>query len=176
MSINYKKILSKEDFYNKKISGDKEIIFNEISTKLNNKYKRNGYTSSLYNYKLDIIPSQAIGITKTKSHLFENYFEKIIFIINTIFDDNEKFVHYLDMVNINKENINDFIKEINRSKKIYILIKEEVPLTSIEKITKLQKITGIFNKELIINKILEIYYYHNELIFNENKIKIKKQG
>ena len=175
--INYSLLLSESCFKNNCISNEKKEVFDNLSEKIiyeQEKKQRASHHKYRDNYRKEVLINTAICTVKAKSKLFDNSYEKMLFIIDTVFNDNENFVRLASYAGINKDVIQNIVKEINRNKKIlHIKSDLNIPFKNIDYINKLMPITGVYNQELLLNKLSEIYFYHNELL--DQKVYIKKQ-
>lgn len=112
-------------------------------------------------------PNDSHTIAHRKNNFLESNIEKQLFINNFIFYDDEKFTHTLEMNNVTLENIEQLITSINNKKKEARITKNYE--LDIENICNLDNICAYYNfnnRELIINKIFELYYKQYELLTN----------
>lgn len=128
----------------------------------------NSSSNKNYNKVNDSLPNYSYRLNNT----INTNLEKQIFINNFLFSNNEQFIHTLKMNNIKLKNIENLIDSINKQK-IDSKKTNDYKL-NIENICNINGICTYYNfnnKEIIINKILELYYLNNDLL----KIKLSQK-
>ena len=162
---NYKLILNKEDFINNNISEEKQEKYNLlsrdiISKSMNNKIRT--ITKSGFRYM------KCNDIANQQKELFENINEKIMFYINTVFYDNEDFVRLTKATGLTNYDIERLMMELMMHKK-YPQNFKNLKSKFEGNINKLMMYLGINNRELVLNKLQQLYYCHNELFIEKQK-------
>lgn len=115
-------------------------------------YVKVGYTS--------IRTKRALEIVKTKDLELHTDLEKQLFINKFIFSNEDKFIDVLSRYNIDIHDLKDFIFKIYSYKNQGY---HNITIRS-NKLELLRNHYNINYVEIIINKFLEIFYYHQELI------------
>ncbi len=168
--IDYKLIIDKDDFTSKKINESKQKLFDSLSSSIISDIDNDIRIKNkdvYYSYRNDRIYGKCQDIINKDKNLFENNFEKIIFISNTLFNDNEKFVRLVKAAGINNYDLDILMIELIVNKKLsetYGKVRSKFE----KNINKLVEYTGVNNRELILNKIQQLYYYDIEL-FNQKQ-------
>lgn len=99
------------------------------------------------------------------SCILESNIEKQIFINCFIFNNNEQFIHVLQINDIGFENIENLIKIINQQKKLAKTTKNyEINTKDICNLEEVCNYYNFDNKEIVINKILELYNLQYDLL------------
>lgn len=96
---------------------------------------------------------------------FEKEIEKQIFINNFVFYDNEQFVDLLNSNNIKLDDIENLINKIMEFKKHNKGTGNyDLNISDIFDVDYICNYYNFNNKEIIINKIFELYYLNNDLL------------
>lgn len=144
----------------------------------------NDYTTPITNIHLNfsipkcILRAQEItkrNVDKTNSHnriLLRTANEKMLFVTNFVFPDNQNFLEVLNKCGIDKEACINFSEEIKSLIFYSSQVTDKLTLLMIEyfeTLDQVKKYYGTNNTGVIINKILEIAYLKPELLHTKEK-------
>lgn len=164
MEVNYNLIIYKDKFIKNELNEENFIKLNIISDKIKNELKIRNY---FYEAKIEQLFIKTKDVINSNPNLFNTNFEKNIFILNTIFDS-EQIIKYIKSINITNEELDKLMEDLAFNKLYYKKIITS-PLEIDDKINKLMEYLGINNKEIVLNKLQQIYYCHNELLKEKQK-------
>lgn len=133
----------------------------------------NNYESSYFNSERNFICSMANTAYRSNYSLNTNL-EKQIFINNYVFNDVDKFLSILKRYNFGIKKIIELDERIKEAKKEAAITEDyNMSLIDFPEIKTICTHYNIDDNELIINRILEIYYLRNEkLSILEEKPKV----
>lgn len=169
MELEYKMLVNSSVFneYDEEYNQAKISLFKETH-KFYNTVINKVYCAE----QLETIFIDCMAFIKNNEGLFTNIKHKFIFISDILIYDDERFINLVRAVGINQDNISNFVREIERNNKIYKITKDKNIEFSFKKnIEKLKQFTGLYNTEILINKILKLYYLDNDFLFRKEKIK-----